>query len=246
MNISRSWSAVTCLSFASLVVGAPPAAACPVVEEAAVVPATLAAASLGSKLAVGDVVFIRIGGPGPFREVAAATGSWTNHVGVVVDVAGEEPLVAESAVPFSRITPLSRFVARSQGGHVAVRRLAFELTPLQRQSVVTAAHSRLGVLYDTGFDLHSHRQFCSRYVREVLLEATGHSVGEVETFATLLTRQPGAKLGFWRAWYFGRIPWQRETVTPASVLASAELRPVFDGTVTRPVTPSRPTPPTSR
>ena len=28
---------------------------------------------------------------------------------------------------------------------------------------------------------------------------------------------PEADTGFWRAWYFGFIPWQRETVTPASL-----------------------------
>jgi len=37
----------------------------------------------------------------------------------------------------------------------------------------------------TGFDLHSPGQFCSRFVREVLLEATGVEVGEVETFGAL-------------------------------------------------------------
>jgi hypothetical protein len=35
-------------------------------------------------LQVGDLVFIRVPHK-PFREVAAATGSWTNHVGIVVD-----------------------------------------------------------------------------------------------------------------------------------------------------------------
>lgn len=84
-------------------------------------------------------------------------------------------------------------------------------------------------MYDTGFDLHSRRQFCSRYVREVIEEATGIQVGEVETFAGLLSRKPQTELGFWRVWYFGQIPWQRETVTPASLLRSPGLVPVFDG-----------------
>lgn len=66
-------------------------------------------------------------------------------------------------------------------------------------------------------------------MREVIEEATGIRVGEVETFATLLTRRPQTDLGFWRVWYFGQIPWQRETVTPASLLRSLELAPVFDG-----------------
>ncbi len=92
-----------------------------------------------------------------------------------------------------------------------------------------AAQRRLGIFYDTGFDLHSGRQFCSRYASEVLAEATGVQVGEVETFATLLAHRPEVDLGFWRLWYFGRIPWARETVTPASMLRSPEVRTIFDG-----------------
>ena len=66
-------------------------------------------------------------------------------------------------------------------------------------------------------------------MREIITEATGVSVGEVETFSQLLTRRPDANLGFWKAWFFGSIPWTRETVTPASLLRSAALKTVFDG-----------------
>jgi hypothetical protein len=183
---------------------------------------------LAPELAVGDLVFIRVAAR-PFLEVADVTLSWTNHVGVVVDVSGAEPLVAESTIPWSRTTRLSRFVGRSQGGRLAVSRLNTELTAQQKHSVTQAADKRSGVLYDTGFDLNSKRQFCSRFVREVLLEATGKAVGEVETFERLLSRNPDTRLGFWRVWYFGSIPWSRTTVTPASVLTSAETHVVFDG-----------------
>ena len=47
---------------------------------------------------------------------------------------------------------------------------------------------------------------------DVAAEATGYTVGDVETFASLLARRPDANQTFWRAWYFGRIPWDRETV----------------------------------
>ena len=229
-HFMRTGTAVACLTLAGAAAALPLAPGPLATVTEAAVPDVLALATLGTRLLVGDLVFIRIGGPGPFREVAAATGSWTNHVGIVVDVAGAEPLIAESAVPLSRLTPLSRFAARSEGGRLAVRRLVVEPTAEERLLVSAAAQGRLGIFYDTGFDLHSRRrQFCSRYVREVLLEATGQSVGEVETFAGLLARRPQAGLGFWKVWYFGRIPWQRETVTPASVLESSELRPIFDG-----------------
>ena len=190
--------------------------------------ATLSIRALAPNLRVGDVVFIRVAAK-PFREVAAATGTWTNHVGVVVDIAGDEPLVGESTFPVSRTTALSRFVARSEDGRVAVSRLTSVLTIEQARLVTQAAHRRAGTFYDSGFDLHSRRQFCSRYVHEVLKEATGMAIGEVETFGSLLARHPQANLSFWKLWYFGRIPWDRETVTPASLLRAPELIRIFDG-----------------
>jgi Permuted papain-like amidase enzyme, YaeF/YiiX, C92 family len=193
-------------------------------------------AALAAQLQVGDVVFIRVDAK-PFREIAAATGSWTNHVGVVVDTSGPEPLVGESKLPFSKRTPLTAFVARSQAGRVAVTRLGQGLTPEQATQVVLAAQARDGVAYDTGFNLLSQGQFCSRYVREVMLQATGVALGEVETFAQLMARRPDANLAFWRLWFLGRIPLQRQTVTPASVLASPALRLLFDGTAVVPFAP---------
>ena len=180
------------------------------------------------RLAIGDVVFIRVNAK-PFREVAAATNSWTNHVGVVIATDGSEPLVGESTFPFSRATTFSKFTARSEQGHYAVARLKTDLSPAQQQRIAQAAQKRLGIFYDTGFDLHSKRQFCSRFVREVLAEATGIQVGDVESFAHLLARNPNTNLRFWNIWYFGHIPWQRETVTPASLLTSPALQLVYEG-----------------
>jgi hypothetical protein len=188
---------------------------------------SIAISTLASQLEVGDVVFIRI----PFKafsEVAAATGSWTNHVGVVVEI-GSDPVIAESRFPLSGSTALSRFVARSEGGRVAVARLRRQLSLQEKRSVMLAAQRRSCILYDTGFNLHSRRQFCSRYVREVLEEATGMPIGDVETFAQLLASYPNANLAFWRLWYFGRIPWNRKTVTPASLIRSRALAVMFDG-----------------
>ena len=185
-------------------------------------------ATLARSLQVGDIVFTRIGAY-PFRKVAEATGTWTNHVGIVLDVSGPEPTIGESRFPFSGTTTLSRFVARSAGSRVAVMRLPVALGAAQQAGLVEAANQRRHVFYDTGFDARSHRQFCSRYVREVLWQGAGVEVGQVETFRQLLASAPQADVGFWRAWYFGSIPWERETVTPASVLHTPDLKTVFDG-----------------
>jgi len=186
---------------------------------------------LARQLQVGDLVFIRVAAL-PFRKVAAATNSWTNHVGVVVATNGPEPVIAESTFPLSKRGGLAHFLARSEGGRVEISRLNTPLSAGQQQLLVQAAQKRMGIFYDTGFDLHSRRQFCSRFAYEVLREAGGVEVGQVETFATLLAQNPQADQGFWKLWYFGRIPWQRETVTPASVMRDAQVHTVFDGIVT--------------
>lgn len=186
------------------------------------------ARDFAARLQVGDVVFIRVRAR-PFREVAAATASWTNHVGIVVASSRTETLVAESTFPFSRTTTFNRFAGRSEHGRIAIGRPRAPLTPSQQIRLSEAARRRTGIWYDSGFNLHSGRQFCSRFVREVLSEAANVSVGEVESFKALLARQPRAALGFWRLWFFGRIPWERETVTPASLLRSPALHLVFDG-----------------
>lgn len=183
---------------------------------------------LEKQLEIGDVVFIRIPKP-PFTKVSDTTSSWTNHVGIVTDVSGAEPVIAESRVPFSGETTWSKFVKRSDMGRIAVTRLPRPLDAQQQSRLKRAVAARRGILYDTGFDLHSRRQFCSRYVREVLQEAAGIELGEVEDFSTLLKRNPEADQRFWRVWYFGHIPWQRETVTPASLFRDGRMRIVFDG-----------------
>lgn len=192
--------------------------------------ATTTLQALAADLRPGDIVFTRIDVL-PFREVAAATGTWTNHVGIVIGHDGDTPLVAESTFPWSKLTPLAAFVARSEAGRVAVLRLPLALDAAAQARLKAAAEQRLGVLYDTGFDLRSRRQFCSRFVQEVVDEALGERLGQVQTLAELLALHPQARIGFWRTWYLGSIPWSRQTVTPASLLASPRLQPVFDGRV---------------
>src|SRR6185369_3192976 len=42
---------------------------------------------LGRQLEVGDIVFIHVDVL-PFRKIARDTGSWTNHVGIIIDTSG--------------------------------------------------------------------------------------------------------------------------------------------------------------
>ncbi|WP_321817958.1 MULTISPECIES: YebB family permuted papain-like enzyme [unclassified Paraburkholderia] len=183
-------------------------------------------------LEIGDLVFIRVKAR-PFLEVSAATNCWSNHVGIVIDISGAQPLIAESTFPVSRYTTWRRFVGRSEAARFAVCRLEGGALTHRHAQIRRAAGRRMGVLYDTGFNLHSSRQFCSRFVREVLDESAGVQIGRVQTFDELYADRPDARLRFWRLWFFGRIPWARETVTPASLLRSARLSVVVEGRCSR-------------
>jgi hypothetical protein len=192
--------------------------------------ATLRRSDLEGVLRTGDIVFTRIRWF-PLRQIADATGTWTNHVGIVVGFNGAGAVVAESRIPLSRRTRFTNFVRRSAHGRVAVLRLPRPLSEVEIQRLQRATGCRMGRLYDTGFSLRSRRQFCSRFVREVLQESTGVVIGEVATFRDLLERNRGIDLRLWNMWYFGRIPWERITVTPESLYTSPSLEVVFDGTL---------------
>jgi hypothetical protein len=182
---------------------------------------------VASQPQVGDLVFIRIGGP-LFSRVAQTTESWTSHVGIIVDQANGDWVVAESGIPFVRLTPLRRFLDRSSGQKFSLRRLKTPPSDEEKRMMRRIAEAQLGKLYSLGFDLESQNTFCSKFVRDVVYQATRQQVGEVETFDHLLHRNPEAPLWFWRAWFFGSIPWRRMTVTPASELDSPLLRVVAE------------------
>src|ERR1700722_12552741 len=83
---------------------------------------TLRPRELECTLRAGDIVFTQIRGA-LFRQIADATGTWTNHVGIVVGFDRAGAVVAESRIPLSRRTRFGRFVRRSADGRVAVLRL---------------------------------------------------------------------------------------------------------------------------
>ena len=174
----------------------------------------------------GDIVFVAT--PNPlYRRVARATGSRASHVGIVFEDPQAGWVVAESAVPVCRYRLLNKFLGRSDDDWFVVRRLKRELTAVEVAALRAACDARMGRWYHLGFKYESKRMFCSKFVHEVYQQALGIDIGEVETFSELLRRNPQESLGFWKLWFFGFIPWQRKTVTPASQMQSERLKTVW-------------------
>ncbi len=180
-----------------------------------------------AKYETGDIVFTCIGAR-LFGQISAASQCWSNHVGIIIGHDGEDYLVAESRVPLSTVTTLARFIQRSTDQLYAVRRLTGGLTTEQKLALVEKVPGRLLKLYHTGFKYDSARQFCSKFVFDIYKEALCIPVGEIETFENLLHRNPNAKLAFWKFWFLGSIPWNRKTVTPASLWHHPSLDLIFN------------------
>ncbi|WP_027782838.1 MULTISPECIES: YiiX/YebB-like N1pC/P60 family cysteine hydrolase [Burkholderia] len=129
--------------------------------------------SLAACAHVGDLVFIRVPAGAPDVSTGAP-GTWANRFGIVVDTSGDEPVIAESAVfAWTRLTLLSRFVARTDGGRIALaRRVAAASADAQRH-VHALAERRIDALLGSRFNLRARRGFCAQYVTEVL--GAGHA-----------------------------------------------------------------------
>lgn len=120
---------------------------------------------------VGDLVFIRVPAGAP-RDAAGTTGSagsWANRFGIVVDTSGDEPVIAESAAwAWTKLTRLSRFAARTEGGRIALaRRIAAPSADAQRR-MHAMAEQRIDALLGNRFNLRARRGFCVQHVCDVL------------------------------------------------------------------------------
>lgn len=180
-----------------------------------------------SLLEPGDVLFTSINNF-LYRRVARATGSRTSHVGIAFNDPHSGWLVAESAVPTVKYSPLADFISRSDKGWLVVRRMRGGLTSTQVTLLRQECDRHMGKLYHLGFRYSSSRQFCSKFVYQTYLAALGVEIGMLESFRTLLDSLPDTPLLFWRLWFLGRIPWERLTVTPASQLRSHEMETICE------------------
>ena len=182
-----------------------------------------------SLLCDGDLIFIRSGSY-LYQKVADMTRTWTSHVGVLFGGEHGEWMVAESRVPKVVYTPLETFLSRSVSRRFAVERLRQGLETDAIKELRQAANKRMGRRYDLGFDYDARGEFCSKFAHEIYLEALGVEIGKVETFREVVEKGSGVPLWFWRLWFLGSIPWERRTVTPASIFQSPLLQAIIQPT----------------
>lgn len=138
--------------------------------------------TLSAKLADGDLVF-HVSRSRQGKAVSAATGSRYTHMGLVFFDDGH-PVVYEAVEPV-RITPLAKWVARGEDGHVVVMRLKTPPAPEQARRLRAAANARLGLHYDLHFDWSDARLYCSEYAWKVYAEGMGVELGQPQKWSEL-------------------------------------------------------------
>lgn len=180
----------------------------------------------------GDLVFLDI----PnflFKKVAATSRGPTSHVGIVFKDPEKGWIVSESRVPLSTETPLCSYLERTDQKRFAVRRFRHTLYSWDITALKKIADHYQGIVYDTGFDLHSNRMFCSKFVRMVFEQGLDVKVGKLETFRELMNGLEGRPdrdelIQFWTYWYLGSIPMERMTVTPQSQYEDPQFFTIVD------------------
>lgn len=182
------------------------------------------------KLDEGDLIFIAARFA-LFEKVARASNSWASHVGIVFQDAGGQWTVYESKISPGRVTPLCTFLGRAGKGQTAIARLK-KKPGRERMGAVKAWASNPAnhLPYDLGFEFNEPgSSFCSKFVHHAY-QAAGVSLGKTQTLQELLDAFEGSSeerdslVRFFKLYMLRlNFPWQRVTLTPASVMRDPKL-----------------------
>lgn len=179
------------------------------------------------QLQEGDIVFLNIDN-WLYRKVAAATKSWTTHVGMTVQEGGRW-MVAESTIPFSKKTEFCRFLKKTAEGQFSIRRLNAQDAPrLDLNKMRAAIEANMSRPYDLHFNYDGSWMFCSKFVYEIYKQASGLEIGKIETLGEIRDNNPDGDPSFWEYWFLGNVPWSQRTITPQAQFVDAKLVTVVE------------------
>ena len=171
-------------------------------------------------LETGDLVF-QSSSSRQAAGIEQATGSPYSHVGIIKQTESG-PVVIEAVEPV-RSTPWRTWWRRGRQHRVTVLRV-HDLPPADAKAAVTAAESYLGRHYDAQFDWDDQRIYCSELIEKAFQRGVHLTLGHMQKLGTL--RLAGLE-GPLRERFGGRVPLDREIITPAGLAADPRLDLVF-------------------
>lgn len=185
--------------------------------------ALLAAVIVAAAPAVreGDIVF-QTSKSSQSLAIQLATHSKYSHVGVVVEKDGK--LVVLEAVQPVKYTPVEKWIARGEGAHVVVKRLADDAkwTEEVRKKLRDSGAKLVGKDYDLAFGWSDERIYCSELVWKLYRDALGVELSLLKQLKDFdLSAKPvKAKL---RERYGDKLPLEEKVVAPQDLFESKLL-----------------------
>lgn len=160
--------------------------------------------------------------------IQKATHSSYSHMGVVY-VRDGQSLVFEAIEP-AKLTPLDEWVARGEGGHFVVKRLANAdsiLTPAALTKMYEVGKAFEGKHYDLYFEWSDDRVYCPELVWKIFDRGLGVQVGELQTIEDFDLSDAVVAAKVKERWN-GPPPGNEIVISPAAIFASPELVTVYE------------------
>ena len=170
----------------------------------------------------GDIVF-HTSRSAQSLAIQRATRSRYSHMGIVLLRRGS-PFVLEAVEPV-KLTPLGDWLARGEGGHVVVKRLADAdsvLTDAARARMLEEGKRLEGRHYDLTFEWSDDRVYCSELVYKVYQRALGIELGRLQRLGDFDLSDPAVRAKV-RERFGDRIPVDEPVISPAAIFASDRL-----------------------
>jgi hypothetical protein len=183
-----------------------------------------ASTSASEPLRDGDIIF-HTSRSAQSLAIQRATHSPFSHVGVIFFRQGE-PLVFE-AVATVRYTPLSKWIARGNGGKYVVKRLKAPLGTAQAEKLRSLAARYAGKPYDLYFEWSDKRIYCSELVWKLYRDALGIEIGARQKLREFDLSDPVVKAKM-RERYGTNVPMDEPVISPGAQFDSPLLRTVSD------------------
>lgn len=149
--------------------------------------------------------------------IQQATGSRYSHMGVVVWRNGK-PFVFE-AVKTVRLTPLTAWIARGEGGHFVAKRLRQPLDAASRVKLLRTATTFAGRPYDLTFEWSDARIYCSELVWKLYDRALGIRIGALQRLREFKLDDPAVRRKLVER-YGNKIPLDEPVISPAAMADS--------------------------
>jgi uncharacterized protein YycO len=170
----------------------------------------------------GDIIF-HTSQSAQSLAIQKATKSQYSHMGIIFLKNGT-PFVFEAVGPV-RLTPLSDWVARGEGQHYVVKRLADTKKVLTQEAInrmLAVGVSFTGKPYDLYFEWSDNRIYCSELVWKIYKRALNLEIGTLQTMGEFDLSDPLVQEKI-RERFDDSVPKDETVISPAAIFTSNML-----------------------